>query len=80
MPPTTFCKNALDELALLSHNDGWVRGAHALCEMYAATDARRFEAILRGLSLGAGGLALTDGASWLLARWQLAQASQSRSS
>ena len=46
MPPVTFCRDALDELAMLSPNDGWVRGAYALCEMYAATAARRFETIL----------------------------------
>lgn len=75
MPPTTFCKAALLDLASLSPNDGWVRGAYAVCEMYATADAGRFEVILRRLSLGTGGTALTEGASWLLARWQFAQAS-----
>lgn len=75
MPPTTFCKAALQELASLSPNDGWVRGAYAVCEMYGAADATRFEVILRRLSLGTGGTALTEGASWLLARWQFAQSS-----
>jgi hypothetical protein len=76
MPPTTFCKDALGELATLSPNDGWVRGAYAVCEMYGAADALRFETILRRLSLGTGGTALTEGATWLLARWQLAQTSR----
>src|SRR4030088_1471893 len=75
MPPTTFCKDALTELASLSPNDGWVRGAYAVCEMYGAADAGRFEIILRRLSLGTGGTALTEGARWLLARWQLASCS-----
>jgi hypothetical protein len=74
MPPNAFCKAALQELAALSPNDGWVRGAYAVCEMYGAADAGRFEVILRRLSLGTGGSALTEGASWLLARWQFAQA------
>ncbi len=73
MAPATFCKAALQELASLSTNDGWVRGAYAVCEMYGAADAGRFETILRRLSLGTGGTALTEGASWLLARWQFAQ-------
>jgi len=73
MPPTTFCKAALRDLAALSPNDGWVRGAYAVCEMYGAADEGRFEVILRRLSLGTGGSALSDGAIWLLARWQFAQ-------
>jgi hypothetical protein len=73
MPPTTFCRDALHELASMSHNDGWVRGAYAVCEMYGAADATRFETILRRLSLGTGGTALTEGATWLLARWQFSQ-------
>jgi hypothetical protein len=77
MPPTTFCRDALYELASLSPNDGWVRGAYAVCEMYGAADAGRFEIILRRLSLGTGGTALTEGARWLLARWQLAQTGHS---
>jgi hypothetical protein len=74
MPPTTFCEDALVELRLKSGNDGWVRGAHAMCEMYAGTDASRFESILRRLALGGTGLALTEGARWLLDRWQVDQA------
>ncbi len=77
MPPTTFCRDAFNELASLSPNDGWVRGAYAVCEMYGAADAGRFEIILRRLSLGTGGTALTEGARWLLARWQLAQTGHS---
>ena len=77
MPRTTFCRDAFNELASLSPNDGWVRGAYAVCEMYGAADAGRFEIILRRLSLGTGGTALTEGARWLLARWQLAQTGHS---
>ena len=77
MPPTAFCRDALNELASMSHNDGWVRGAYAVCEMYGAADAGRFESILKRLSLGTGGTALTEGASWLLARWQFAQTGHS---
>ncbi|MDQ6671795.1 MAG: hypothetical protein M3069_13825 [Chloroflexota bacterium] len=73
MPPNLFCKAALHELASLSPNEGWVRGAYAVCEMYGAADPGRFEVILRRLSLGTGGSALAEGASWLLARWQFAQ-------
>jgi hypothetical protein len=72
MPP--FCRDALVELARMSSNDGWVRGAHALCEMYANTDAKRFDMILRRLSLGTTELAVTEGARWLLRRWQISQA------
>jgi hypothetical protein len=72
MPPKIFCKDTLVELAMMSANEGWVRGASALCEMYATTDATRFEMILKRLSLGTTGLALTEGARWLLNRWQSA--------
>jgi hypothetical protein len=77
MPPTAFCKDALIELATLSPNDGWVRGAYAMCEMYANTDANRFEIILKRLALGTTGLALTEGARWLLVRWQSVQTGRS---
>jgi hypothetical protein len=70
MPPTTFCRDALDELASLSTNDGFVRGAYAVCQMYGAADAGRFETILKRLSGGTGGTALTEGAAWLYLRWQ----------
>ena len=72
MPPLAFCRNALQELALQSANEAWVRGAYAVCEMYGATDARRFEAILGQLARGADASALTQGATWVLARWQSA--------
>jgi hypothetical protein len=74
MLPMAFCKDALVELNMLSSNDGWVRGAQAMCEMYAATDTERFELILRRLSVGTTGLALTEGARWLFERWQSRQA------
>jgi hypothetical protein len=68
MLPMVFCKDALVELSLLSSNEGWVRGVSAICEMYAATDIQRFEVILTRLSAGTSGLALIDGARWLLDR------------
>ena len=61
------------ELSLRSSDDGWVRGARALCEMYASTDARRFETILAEVASGRANLALTDGGRWLLWRWKSAQ-------
>jgi hypothetical protein len=76
MAPTTFCHDTLLELAPFSHNDAWVRGAHAVCDMYAGADAVRFEGILRRLAVGTSGSALTLGATWLLKRWQVAQLSQ----
>ena len=65
--PEAFCHWASDE----SSNDGWVRGARALCELYAGVDANRFEAILQSLATRGPGSAIAEGARWLLARWQI---------
>jgi hypothetical protein len=46
MLPRAFGMNVHQEIVLRSANEAWVRGARAKCEMYDATDARRFETIL----------------------------------
>ena len=69
--PEAFCHWTRDELAVESSNDGWVRGARALCELYAGVDASRFEAILQSLATRGPGSAIAEGARWLLARWQI---------
>jgi hypothetical protein len=74
VPPVTFCTTILGELAYESDNDPRVRGAYALCQMYAATDEVRFELIVTGLARSRNGSALAEGARWLLARWHAAQA------
>jgi hypothetical protein len=68
--PQTFCAAMEHELGQLQSDEGGVRGARGLCEMYAATDAQRFEAILNQMAGGAVGWVLADGARWLLQRWQ----------
>ena len=68
--PATFC---VAMGALLSHevaDTAWVRGATGVCQMYARTDAQRFDTILRQMARGSAGSALADGARWLLPRWQ----------
>jgi len=67
-----FCRGARNELAAWSSDDGWARGALALCEMYADVDRDRFEAILISLAAGRTGSAIADGARWLLPRWKAA--------
>ena len=67
-----FCSAMRDELAVERQDDGWVRGARALCEMYARIEAQRFESILIHSAAGRTGSALADGARWLLPRWQAA--------
>ncbi len=71
--PEAFCARMQAELSLHSPDDGWVRGARALCEMYASTDARRFETILTEVTSGRASSALADRGRWLLSRWKLAQ-------
>jgi hypothetical protein len=66
----TFCANTRRELAIERSDDGWVRGALALCELYAGANDLRFETILVGVAAGRTGSALADGARWLLPRWQ----------
>ena len=70
--PETFCVGARGELACQNGDDGWVRGARAVCELYADVDAKHFETILTGLAAGRAGSALADGARWLLPRWHTA--------
>ena len=70
MNPEAFCVNARSELAREHANDAWVRGARALCELYAEVEPHRFETILAGLATGRAGSAIADGARWLLPRWQ----------
>ena len=73
MSPEAFCVNARGELAGENGDDGWVRGARAVCELYAGLDANRFELILTSLATGRAGWALTAGARWLLPRWRAAR-------
>ena len=73
MTPESFCASVLDELSAHSSDEGWARGARALCEMYAHTDAARFEAILMHLAAGRANTALGGGGQWLLARWHAAE-------
>lgn len=63
----------LDELAAESRNEHWVRGAHAVCELYAAVDAVRFEVIIQRLAADTQRTALAEGARWLLVRWHAVQ-------
>ena len=69
MKPETFCLEASRELAVENSDVGWVRGARAVCELYADIDPARFEAILNSLATGRSGSAMADGARWLLPRW-----------
>jgi hypothetical protein len=72
MTPEDFCAYVRAELVLHSTDVSWVRGARALCEMYAHTNAVRFEAILTQLARGQENSALADGGRWLLLRWHSA--------
>jgi hypothetical protein len=72
MTPEAFCAYVHAELALHSADVSWTRGARALCEMYAHTDAVRFEAILTQLARGQEHSAVADGGRWLLLQWQSA--------
>jgi hypothetical protein len=70
MSPEAFCLQTRDQLSVERSDDGWVRGARAVCELYAGVDPRRFETILTSLATGRAGSAIADGARWLLPRWQ----------
>ena len=72
MTPAAFCALIQRELAGAGSDHGWIRGALAACDMYATTDAPRFELIITQLARGATGSAVSDGARWLLPRWQSA--------
>ncbi len=67
-----FCLRSRGELATCNADDGWVRGARALCELYSDVEPDRFEAILVSLATGRTGSAMADGARWLLPRWKAA--------
>jgi len=73
MSPAAFCSAMLDELAAESRNDQWVRGAYAVCEMYARVDAARFEAIVERLCADNQRTALARDPRWLLTRWHASQ-------
>ena len=70
MSPGGFCASVADLLAAERSDDGWVRGARALCDLYAGVDAQRFGSILANMAAGRTGSAIADGARWLLPRWQ----------
>jgi hypothetical protein len=70
MSPGAFCALVGTELGAERSDDGWVRGALALCDMYAAVDAQRFGGILVSMAAGRNGSAIAEGARWLLPRWQ----------
>ena len=70
MTPEEFCAGVRIQLAAECADDGWVRGASALCEMYAGVEAPRFEAILVSMASGRTGSAVAEGSRWLLVRWQ----------
>jgi hypothetical protein len=70
MTPEAFCAASSEELAQLSSDEGWARGARGLCEMYAGTEAGRFELILNQMARGSAGSAMAEGARWLLPQWR----------
>ena len=70
LSPEAFCLSLGNVLASERSDDGWVRGARALCDMYAGLDAQRFGTILTSMAAGRTGSAVADGARWLLPRWQ----------
>jgi hypothetical protein len=70
MSAHVFCARTRVELATSNPDDGWARGARALCELYANVESDRFEEILVSLASGRTGSAIADGARWLLPRWK----------
>jgi hypothetical protein len=68
--PDAFCARIGSVLAAERSDDGWVRGARALCDMYAGVEAQRFGSILVSMAAGRTGSAIAEGARWLLPRWQ----------
>ena len=68
--PDAFCASVGSVLAAERSDDGWVRGARALCDMYAGVEAQRFGSILVSMAAGRTGSAIAEGARWLLPRWQ----------
>jgi len=67
-----FCLRTRSELAAWNSDEGWVRGARAVCALYSDVEPDRFEAILVSLATGRTGSAIADGARWLLPRWKTA--------
>jgi hypothetical protein len=72
MSAKVFCLRTRDELATWQSDDSWVRGARAVCELYADVEPERFEAILVSLATGRRGSPIADSARWLLPRWKAA--------
>ena len=72
MTPEAFCAAIRGELTQPAMDDGWVRGARELCDLYAGAEPARFGLILEQLARGAVGSAFADGARWLLPRWRAA--------
>ena len=70
LTPDAFCASVGSVLAAERSDDGWVRGARALCDMYAGVEAHRFGTILASMAAGRTGSAIAEGARWLLPRWQ----------
>ena len=70
LSPDAFCASVGSVLAAERSDDGWVRGARALCDMYAGVEAQRFGSILVSMAAGRTGSAIAEGARWLLPRWQ----------
>jgi len=70
LSPDAFCASVANFLAAERSDDGWVRGARALCDLYAGVEAHRFGSILLSMSAGRSGSAIAEGARWLLPRWQ----------
>ena len=68
--PDAFCASVGGLLAAERSDEGWVRGARALCDMYAGVERQRFESILVTMAAGRSGSAIAEGARWLLPRWQ----------
>jgi hypothetical protein len=63
-------------LSALRGDEGWVRGADGLCDLYARATSDRFELILEQAARGTAGSAFADGARWLLPRWRGARAAK----
>ena len=70
LTPDAFCASLGSVLAAEKSDDGWVRGARALCDMYAGVEPQRFGTILVSMAGGRTGSAIAEGARWLLPRWQ----------
>lgn len=56
--PATFYAEIREELARMCADEPWRRGVLTICELYAGTNAERFEAIPLSAASGASGSAL----------------------